>query len=1453
LSTAIASNCSTQPTYDWNFGDGTAHSSDVNPTHAYTAAGNYTWTLTTSVGSGALMIDTIAGGLGEGNALLQAPFGVISAITRDPQGRGLYVADFIGGASVIRFLNTSNATVTLGGRSIASGTVRVIAGGGADFSIENLPALQVDLGTVTGLATSVNGDVVYYIDQLGGTVRGINVSAGNVTIAGQTINSGRIGTLASSPGSAFYGLAVHPTTGEVYVSDTVAGGNKVFKISSAGAFTPVAGSGTNTSFDAPFTPGPANSVPLLQPRAIKFDSVGALYVVDSGHGRVIKVDSGNATLVTQFTVTTPNGGNQNPYPSGIAIVGAGGNLYVTNGNQQTVYRVTGGVAKIAGTVNVSPQGVTTGVSCDYSSSTCGDDGPASSAAFNFLGSTGNPPLAAGIEADGNGLFVVDQSATSSGKGRIRYINLTGGAVTVAGVTVNPSVIRTIAGDGLQPPYYDGGQATGASFRTPVGVAVDGNGNLWVADTIGGRLRFVNRGANPITIFSGTPAQQTVTPGQIVTVNKDVGSGNNDGVPVNQATFDSPQGLFLTSQGLYVVDSKGGPSVPAQQIDTRKTSLIRFINTTSANVTLYPGAGANAITVPPGNVIKIAGGADETQPGNGNGQFATLAKFFGSSDVAVAANGTIYVTEVVSKVVRKIDGNTGLVSGLTLASKEYTGLGFDSSGRLLIANFTDGSVLRESSAGSGSFSNFATGLGKPRDVAGAPDGSAYVTDGAASSTSGNHRIVKIDSGGTTSVIAGGGSPGFSGDGAAATGGLINIGPADLVVNSGVLLTSKETVNIVVGPNGEVVFADANNNRIRRIASASVTCVRTGSISISGNNPAPVLTSINPNTALANSGAFTLTANGSGFAPTSVIRWNGQARTTTFVSATQLTASIPAGDLSSAGTVQVTVFTPTPGGGTSSAVNFTITQPNPVPTISNLSPNTAIEGGPSFTLTVNGTGFVNSSQVKYDGADRPTTFVNSTKLTAVIDSSDIIGVGQASVTVFNPTPGGGISNVSIFTITSGTSPVPVLSSISPNSISAGSQTFALIANGSNFAPTSKVRWNGTDLQTAFGSATQLTAQVPTNLVANVGTAQVTVFTPTPGGGTSAAQTFTITAVGNNPTPGITAISPPAVGVGSPSFTLVVTGTNFINGTKVRLNGNDRVTTFVSATQVNATILPGDVANVGDLAITTFNPSPGGGVSTAVILKVAPVVTSTNAASFSATQMTPESIVAAFGTGMATGVQIASTVPLPTNLLGTTVQVTDSAGTTRDAGLFFVAPLQVNFQIPPGTAEGTARVFVRVNNNIVDTGTIAVSKVGPGLFSANSDGAGIASAFALRVKLPSGAQSLEPVAQFNAGTGRFVPTPIDMGADNGANTDIVYLVLYGTGFRGRTSAANILVTLDGLAQRPLNAADFEDGFAAPGFIGLDQCNIKLSRALIGKGVINVSLTVDGKPSNTIQISIK
>jgi len=90
-------------------------------------------------------------------------------------------------------------------------------------------------------------------------------------------------------------------------------------------------------------------------------------------------------------------------------------------------------------------------------------------------------------------------------------------------------------------------------------------------------------------------------------------------------------------------------------------------------------------------------------------------------------------------------------------------------------------------------------------------------------------------------------------------------------------------------------------------------------------------------------------------------------------------------------------------------------NPVPTLTNLSPSSITVGEPAFTLTIEGTNFVNNmSTVRWNGLDRTTTFISDTELQAEITAADIAATGEVSVTVFNSEPGGGISNALTFIV-------------------------------------------------------------------------------------------------------------------------------------------------------------------------------------------------------------------------------------------------------------------------------------------------------------------------------------------------------------------------------------------------------------------------------------------------------
>ncbi len=187
-------------------------------------------------------------------------------------------------------------------------------------------------------------------------------------------------------------------------------------------------------------------------------------------------------------------------------------------------------------------------------------------------------------------------------------------------------------------------------------------------------------------------------------------------------------------------------------------------------------------------------------------------------------------------------------------------------------------------------------------------------------------------------------------------------------------------------------------------------------------------------------------------------------------------------------------------TSIATSPTITVGNPVPATTSISPTSTTAGSSGFALTVNGSNFIASSTVQFNGNNKATTFVSSSQLTAQILSSDIASGGSFSVTVTNPSPGGGTSTAQTFTVIAANNPVPNLTGISPTSTLAGSSGFALTVNGSNFIASSTVQFNGNNKATTFVSSSQLTAQILSSDIASGGSFSVTVTNPSPGGGTS-----------------------------------------------------------------------------------------------------------------------------------------------------------------------------------------------------------------------------------------------------------------------------------------------------------------------------------------------------------------
>lgn len=294
----------------------------------------------------------------------------------------------------------------------------------------------------------------------------------------------------------------------------------------------------------------------------------------------------------------------------------------------------------------------------------------------------------------------------------------------------------------------------------------------------------------------------------------------------------------------------------------------------------------------------------------------------------------------------------------------------------------------------------------------------------------------------------------------------------------------------------------------------------------NRLVPILTTLNPQTATAGEPGFTLTVEGSQFVSRSVVLWNGDPRTTSVVSPTRLTAQISAADISHAGSPKISVRN-----GDESAVSsdeLTMAVSHPAPALGRLSPASAVIGDPSFTLTVTGTRFFDTSTVLWNGSPRPTTYVSATRLTAEIAASDLSSGGPVPVTVSNPAPGGGSSEAVSFTVNH---PLPVIQLINANSATAGCGDFLITVVGSNIGSYSTVLWNDQPRSTTQISPTVLQARVPAADISTAGTATVRISNPTPGGGNSATRTFTIRETGS-PTTEATAfqLDPAHTGVGT-----------------------------------------------------------------------------------------------------------------------------------------------------------------------------------------------------------------------------------------------------------------------------------------------------------------------------------
>ncbi len=229
--------------------------------------------------------------------------------------------------------------------------------------------------------------------------------------------------------------------------------------------------------------------------------------------------------------------------------------------------------------------------------------------------------------------------------------------------------------------------------------------------------------------------------------------------------------------------------------------------------------------------------------------------------------------------------------------------------------------------------------------------------------------------------------------------------------------------------------------------------------------------------------------------------------------------------------------------------------------------------------------------------------------------------------------------------------------------------------------------------------------------------------------------------------------------------------------------------------------------------------------------------------AKQFARGAIASIFGLNLAQSTEPVASLPLPYTLGGTQVQLFRNYPNNLypiECQLFYASPTQINFLLPEYSVNPDEEftVYVKRADGYFSVGQLKFSAVAPALFSASSDGRGVAAAVVQRIK--GDVQTYDPVVELSGG--KFIPHAIDLGGDN----EQVYLVLFGTGIRYRTDESNVVANIGGQSL-PVQYAGNQNYFA-----GLDQVNILLPKTLRGKGIIPVSITVDGQITNTLEIKI-
>ena len=596
----------------------------------------------------------------------------------------------------------------------ATGTISTIAGLGwpPGYSGDGGPATEAQLGEASGVAVDGSGNV-YIADTGNHRIRKVDAATGTISTLAGTTEAGDGGPATSAQLFQLRSVAVDGT-GHVYIADIR--NHSIRRVDAfTGTISTLAGTGIRgDSGDG----GPASKAQLSEPEAVAVDGTGNLYIADSANQRIRRVDATTGTISTiAGSGHWDYGGDGGPateahlrHPRGVAVDGDG-NLYISDSGNHCIRKVdaaTGTISTIAGTGEWG-----------YS----GDGGPATRAQLG-------EPIGVAVDGDGN-VYIADVNNQ-----RIRRVDAATGTIS------------TVAGTGEWDYSGDGGPATQAQLANPHGVALDGDDHLYIADINNNRIRRVDAFTGTISTIAGTGEW-------------DYGG---DGGLASSARFRSPFGLAVGGDGnVYVSDHENRRIRVLQPI----SGLALSTPTSTQNLSDY-FAGFDAVRYQ----VESSGGVVETV--SVTGSELTVAAL-------MAGQGAITITAV---------GSDGTRATRTIS------VSVDEA--VLALSYTIDTLAGYSHVLDGGLATRAW-LESPRGVAVDAIGNLYIAD------HGHHRIRKVDAAtGTISTIAGTGEGGYSGDG----------GPA-------IEALLADPVGVVVDGDGNVYIADANNHSIRRVDATTGT--------------------------------------------------------------------------------------------------------------------------------------------------------------------------------------------------------------------------------------------------------------------------------------------------------------------------------------------------------------------------------------------------------------------------------------------------------------------------------------------------------------------------------------------------------------------------------------------------------------------------------------------------------